>query len=202
MSSNKVEVRQNKSDLWKCFWHPPYPRDKDSPPGTVDFHDLKLIASRLRIPQSLDHQFLLRLADKLDPPDPNKSRYILKHPNGRPWLISRDPDPLVTAMRTGDLKAMADHVREATLPDERVLSWVADGLDQRTPDADRIVVKLTPGRPDHKTPFKKCVDQEIAFRVERDFRRYRKLDAALYAAAQQYGLSVTTVRRKWKKYFG
>jgi hypothetical protein len=141
--------RMKTKDIWRCL------RQRDCPPdegGCIDYHDLRLVARTLRSSELRDRDMRLGLANKLFPSDPKKSRYRLIRPAGRPPLTDHSHDPLVTAMNKADLKVIADHLRQTSSPDPRVLAWLADHFDPPTADGPRFVVKLPPGRPTGKSP--------------------------------------------------
>jgi hypothetical protein len=184
--------------IWICVGKADYPVDVG---GWTDYHNLESVAKTLRSSEALDREFWCGLADKLDPSDPKKSRYKLIRSAGRPHIMDLFHGPLVAAMDQGDLKTIADHLRESLWPDQRVVDWLVDRLDPSTVNSPHLIVKLPPGRPRAKKSFfEELRERIIAAQIDSELREHGKLEAALQSVMTKTGISRTTARRTWKKH--
>jgi hypothetical protein len=153
--------------------------------------DMALPALYLRSAESIDRRVIRALADKLDPRNPKLSRYILKKGAGRPRKCSpvNPDDPIEILVNKGDPKDIADYLRRSENPDRRILEWLADRLDGSTADGSRFVVKKPRGKPSRQSRWQVVGQQHgmrmLGWKVDRKFREFGKLEAALHYFTQE-----------------
>jgi len=114
----------------------------------IDDGNFALIAEYIQRTRTVDRPILIALADKLDPPCQNASRYVLKKSNGRPLRQPRSDsaDPVEAILRSEDLKAIAYHLRTASSPDPRVRAWLTEQLHPASNRQSRFTMKRSRGR--------------------------------------------------------
>jgi hypothetical protein len=127
-----------------------------------------------------DDRMCAALADKIVPPNDRMARWEWRARRGRPRRRSTNSeDPLGSALATGDLKVIADHLRAPASPDrQRVVSWLLEQLDCKSQFASHFVVKR-PQRRGVKPNELTAARMRIGQIVDREFRRHGKLEAAL-----------------------
>jgi hypothetical protein len=193
-------VGPKRKDIWRCLSQWKIPPDREVALNGLDFHNLPVIGQRLRQDEPIPQGLFLKLAEKLNPSDSKKGRYVLRRAIGRPRKSSPSLDPIVSAMNRGELAQIAAHLRDAPAPDPRLLRWMADRLDPAGPSDPHFIIKLPPGRPWGKSPWKEMSDMMVAHRVNADLQVHGKLEAALHSVVEKLGISRSTARRKMKKY--
>jgi hypothetical protein len=172
---------------------PIYPIDTSGLQGLQSFADLltverdnfKGIAVVLRRNTMLDRSIRSALADKLDPPESYKqSTFIWRRQHGRPLKFVTS-DPIELAMKIGDLRVVARHLRHADRLDPRVVSWLADQFAPASEHNSHFRIKAA--RKDRLWDI--ALHNEL-MRIGRDIceqvqRRGMPLKSALYGAVAQ-----------------
>jgi hypothetical protein len=154
--------------------------------------DMALPALYLRSAENINRRVIRALADKLHPRHPKLSRYILKKGAGRPHKCSpvNPDDPIESLVNKGDPKEIADHLRRSENPDRRILEWLADRLDGYTADGSRFIVKNPRGKPSRQSRWQTLLvgnqhGMMLGWKVDRKFREFGKLEAALHHFTQE-----------------
>jgi hypothetical protein len=153
----------------------------------IDDGHFALIAEYIQLTQTVDKRILAALADKLDPPCQNASRYVLKKSNGRPLRKPRSGStaPIEAMLLSDDLKAIAYHLRTASYPDPLVRAWLTERLDPSSDRQSRFTIKRPRGRfPRQSELGKKICPSEtrallLGSKIHRKHKEWGKLESAL-----------------------
>ena len=151
----------------------------------IDNNDFALIAYYLRQSRVLHKPVRSALADKLDPQNEKAGRYVWKRAHGRPSLGSgSSSDSIRSALENGNLKFVADQLRNAPNLDPLIPSWLADQLDPASPRDSRLVNRQARGRAPRqaRSRAKLGADTQVMFfgaKIERKRKQFGKLEAAL-----------------------
>jgi hypothetical protein len=158
------------------------------------------IARLLREGGALAETERIMLADKLAPPTKKAVRYLFKRARGYPASIYPKPtDPLVLAMLGGDLPVIADHLRHSKDLDGRIVAWLADQFDPRSPNDSRFVIKRA--RKVRRPNEAKLAEYKgIGEFVERKVREGMVLKAAIIDVMKEMSVKRAKAYRAYRRY--
>jgi hypothetical protein len=155
----------------------------------IDDGHFARIAEYIERTRVVDRRILIALADKLDPPFQNASRYVLKKSNGRPLRKPRSDStaPLEVMLLSDDLKAIADDLRTASYPEPSVRAWLIERLDPSSDRQSRFIVKQRRGKSPRQSELDKkiCPSETLALllgsKIHRKHKEWGgKLESALH----------------------
>jgi hypothetical protein len=132
-------------------------------------------------------------------------RYIWKRHHGRPSRHDGTPaDAIVAALQSGNLSAIASHLRDCVVPDPRAIAWLADQLDPPSDRDSRFVIKRA-RKVRTRSPDSIAEIMRIGAIVARELHRSKKLEAALqYVMTESPEVPVplrrSTARRAYQFY--
>ena len=140
----------------------------------LDLNDFPGTAGCLGSGCGLDRDMASALTGKWDPLDKKAVRYAWKAAHGHPKTC-KSSDPLHIAMMKGDLKVIADHLRESQNLD-RVISWLKDQFAPKSP-RDSHFVMVPPDRrgsrskkdTDERLRIGRIVDRQLQLSIKYEF---------------------------------
>jgi hypothetical protein len=164
-------------------------------------NNLRGIAEHIRSGR-LSTPDLQAVVDKFDPQtrEEQDAWYIWRHGTGRPGLIGLCWEgSLLSAMKRGDLRIIAEYLRAEECPEAEVLMWLADQFDPPSPRRSRFIVRSNRRRR-FRDPEVAAERLAIGEMVAGKLGPRIPLKAAVSLVASELRLSESTVRRGYKNY--